>query len=150
MHIPPGGGPPPHRHDFEEMFSVLEGEIETTSEENRPSFELAKPSTFQRTHLTNFKTRARNQCDCYACARRPGRKRFSKKSVSPLRRGQHRHPHSTRRPRQHSWQRSKLLPHTEPSFYHLKGKRKRRDLACDGFHHIDGSQHTELTSVGRS
>jgi quercetin dioxygenase-like cupin family protein len=30
MHIPPGGGPPPHRHDFEEMFAVLEGEIEFT------------------------------------------------------------------------------------------------------------------------
>ena len=30
MHIPPGGGPPPHRHDFEEMFTVLEGEIEVT------------------------------------------------------------------------------------------------------------------------
>ena len=29
MHIPPGGGPPPHRHDFEESFIVLEGEIET-------------------------------------------------------------------------------------------------------------------------
>jgi quercetin dioxygenase-like cupin family protein len=28
MHIPPGGGPPPHRHDFEEMFTVLEGEVE--------------------------------------------------------------------------------------------------------------------------
>lgn len=28
MHVPPGGGPPPHRHDFEEMFSVLEGEVE--------------------------------------------------------------------------------------------------------------------------
>jgi quercetin dioxygenase-like cupin family protein len=27
MHIPPGGGPPPHRHDFEEMFTVLEGEV---------------------------------------------------------------------------------------------------------------------------
>jgi len=27
MHVPPGGGPPPHRHDFEEMFSVLEGEV---------------------------------------------------------------------------------------------------------------------------
>ena len=26
MHIPPGGGPPPHRHDFEESFTVLEGE----------------------------------------------------------------------------------------------------------------------------
>ena len=28
MHVPPNGGPPPHRHDFEELFSVLEGEIE--------------------------------------------------------------------------------------------------------------------------
>ncbi len=30
MHVPPGGGPPPHRHDFEEMFTLLEGEIELT------------------------------------------------------------------------------------------------------------------------
>jgi quercetin dioxygenase-like cupin family protein len=28
MLIPPGGGPPPHRHDFEECFRVLEGSIE--------------------------------------------------------------------------------------------------------------------------
>ena len=28
MHVPPGGGPPPHRHDFEESFTVIEGEIE--------------------------------------------------------------------------------------------------------------------------
>jgi quercetin dioxygenase-like cupin family protein len=25
MLVPQGGGPPPHRHDFEEMFTVLEG-----------------------------------------------------------------------------------------------------------------------------
>jgi quercetin dioxygenase-like cupin family protein len=30
MHIPPNGGPPPHRHDFEESFILLEGEIEAT------------------------------------------------------------------------------------------------------------------------
>jgi len=30
MHIPPDGGPPPHRHDFEETFILLEGEIEAT------------------------------------------------------------------------------------------------------------------------
>jgi len=30
MHIPPGGGPPPHRHDFEESFTLLEGEMEAT------------------------------------------------------------------------------------------------------------------------
>jgi mannose-6-phosphate isomerase-like protein (cupin superfamily) len=30
MLVPPGGGPVPHRHDFEETFILLEGEIETT------------------------------------------------------------------------------------------------------------------------
>jgi quercetin dioxygenase-like cupin family protein len=30
MLVPPGGGPPPHRHDFEESFTLLEGEIEAT------------------------------------------------------------------------------------------------------------------------
>ncbi len=30
MHIPTGGGPGPHRHDFDETFIVLEGEIEVT------------------------------------------------------------------------------------------------------------------------
>jgi quercetin dioxygenase-like cupin family protein len=30
MHIPPGGGPGPHRHNFEETFIVLNGEIEAT------------------------------------------------------------------------------------------------------------------------
>ena len=30
MHVPPGGGPGPHRHDFEETFVLLEGEIEVT------------------------------------------------------------------------------------------------------------------------
>jgi quercetin dioxygenase-like cupin family protein len=30
MHVPPGGGPPAHRHDFEETFIVLDGEVEFT------------------------------------------------------------------------------------------------------------------------
>jgi quercetin dioxygenase-like cupin family protein len=30
MHIPPGGGPPLHRHDFEETFIIKSGEIEVT------------------------------------------------------------------------------------------------------------------------
>ncbi len=28
MLVPDGSGPPPHRHDFEEMFTLLEGELE--------------------------------------------------------------------------------------------------------------------------
>jgi len=30
MHVPPGGGPPPHRHDFEETFVMMEGELDVT------------------------------------------------------------------------------------------------------------------------
>jgi mannose-6-phosphate isomerase-like protein (cupin superfamily) len=30
MLVPDGGGPPPHRHDFEEVFSLLDGELEFT------------------------------------------------------------------------------------------------------------------------
>lgn len=30
MLVSPGGGPPSHRHDFEEMFTLIEGELEFT------------------------------------------------------------------------------------------------------------------------
>jgi len=30
MYIPPGGGPPPHRHDFAESFTLMQGEIVAT------------------------------------------------------------------------------------------------------------------------
>jgi quercetin dioxygenase-like cupin family protein len=35
MLVPDGSGPPPHRHDFEEMFTVLEGELEFTFRGNK-------------------------------------------------------------------------------------------------------------------
>jgi mannose-6-phosphate isomerase-like protein (cupin superfamily) len=38
MHIPPGGGPPPHRHDFEETFILLEGELEATFRGSKSRF----------------------------------------------------------------------------------------------------------------
>ena len=123
MHIPPGGGPPPHRHDFEEMFSVLEGEIEASFRGKKTTFDPAKRSTFQRTHLTNSKIRVGNQRDCCACARRQGRKSFSGKSAFPPQRGQHHRLHSTGRLRRRLQRRSKpLLPNIEQSFYALKVK----------------------------
>jgi mannose-6-phosphate isomerase-like protein (cupin superfamily) len=30
MHVPPGGGPPSHRHEFEETFILLDGEMQVT------------------------------------------------------------------------------------------------------------------------
>jgi len=37
MHVPPGGGPPLHRHDFEETFIILEGELDATFRGRRMS-----------------------------------------------------------------------------------------------------------------
>jgi|HubBroStandDraft_6_1064221.scaffolds.fasta_scaffold1019694_1 mannose-6-phosphate isomerase-like protein (cupin superfamily) len=36
MHIPPGGGPHPHRQDFEEIFTILEGELDATFRGKKP------------------------------------------------------------------------------------------------------------------
>jgi len=38
MYIPPGGGPPPHRHNFEETFILLEGRSKQPSVARRRSF----------------------------------------------------------------------------------------------------------------
>jgi mannose-6-phosphate isomerase-like protein (cupin superfamily) len=35
MLVPPGGGPPPHRHDFEETFIILEGELDAAFRGNK-------------------------------------------------------------------------------------------------------------------
>jgi mannose-6-phosphate isomerase-like protein (cupin superfamily) len=35
MHVPPGGGPPPHRHNFEETFIFLDGEMQVTFRGNK-------------------------------------------------------------------------------------------------------------------
>jgi quercetin dioxygenase-like cupin family protein len=44
MLIPAGGGPPPHRHDFEECFHVLEGSIEVALRDD-PSVRLETGET---------------------------------------------------------------------------------------------------------
>jgi quercetin dioxygenase-like cupin family protein len=35
MRVPPGGGPAPHRHDFEEMFTLLDGAVEFAFRDER-------------------------------------------------------------------------------------------------------------------
>jgi hypothetical protein len=62
MHIPPGGGPPPHRHDFEETFILLQGEMEVTF---RGKKLIARPgiqSTFRQTLPTSSITLLRRMC----------------------------------------------------------------------------------------
>ena len=43
MLVPDGGGPPPHRHDFEEMFTLLEGELQFLFRGERTT--IAAPAT---------------------------------------------------------------------------------------------------------
>ena len=100
MHVPPGGGPPPHRHDFEEMFSVLEGEIEATSRGEKSTVRAGETVNIPANAPHSF-TNAGRRGFC-ACARRPGKKSSSWPSASPWRAGQRRPPSSTRPPRRRS------------------------------------------------
>jgi len=56
MHIPTGGGPPPHRHDFEEMFSVIDGAIGSRFAATRRLPAPERRSTPQPTHPTCSRT----------------------------------------------------------------------------------------------
>ena len=106
MHIPPGGGPPPHRHDFEETFMMLSGELEVTFR-GKKSTVLAIRSTFRPTHRTSSTTGRVSQCGCCASARRLGWRTSSKKLECPLRLELWRHPSC--RPRRRRSLRPSLL-----------------------------------------
>jgi hypothetical protein len=53
MLIPPGG-PPPHRHDFEETFVILEGELDATFRGRNKWCERGRPLTLRRTLPIGF------------------------------------------------------------------------------------------------
>ncbi len=81
MYVPPGGGPGPHRHDFEESFTFLRARLRQPFAERNQLCEKAKPSTFRQTRRTSFKTKATNPRACSASVRLPVRKNFLWKSA---------------------------------------------------------------------
>src|SRR3954470_11267647 len=68
MLVPPGGGPGPHRHDFEESFTVIEGEIETTFRGKTANVRVGETVNIPANaphHFTNKTTKpARMLCIC--------------------------------------------------------------------------------------
>jgi quercetin dioxygenase-like cupin family protein len=68
MHVPPGGGPPPHRHDFEEMFTVLDGEIRVTFRGEtfiaRPGETINVPANAPHAFTNAGDTSSRLMCMC--------------------------------------------------------------------------------------
>ena len=76
MHVPPGGGPPPHRHDFEEMFTVLDGEVELTFRGEQLVARAGETVNVPANAPHAF-TNASGLRGCCACAHRPGRRTSS-------------------------------------------------------------------------
>ncbi len=68
MQVPPGGGPPPHRHDFEETFTILEGEIEATFRGEkttvRAGMTLHIPANAPHSFVNSSDKPARMLCTC--------------------------------------------------------------------------------------
>lgn len=78
MHVPPGGGPPPHRHDFEEPLLFWREKLKPRSGARRRYSTQERHSTFQRTHPTASTTPPRRQPGFCAPVLLPDRMIFSK------------------------------------------------------------------------
>ena len=74
MLIPPGGGPGPHRHDFEESFTVLEGEIEATFRGKKSVVRSGETVKFPPTRPTTSLTVRNKLPGCFASVRRPDKR----------------------------------------------------------------------------
>jgi quercetin dioxygenase-like cupin family protein len=84
MLVPPGSGPPPHRHDFEEMFTILEGEIELTfrgaKSVARAGETVNIPANAPHFFRNSSKTPARLLCMCSP----PGQEKFFMEVGDPV------------------------------------------------------------------
>jgi hypothetical protein len=74
MQVPPAGGPPPHRHDFEEMFSILHAEVELTFRGQTSTAGTRVPSTSRPTRRTSSATQAIAPPGCSAYVPLRGRR----------------------------------------------------------------------------
>ena len=77
MHVPPGGGPPPHRHDFEETFVVLEGAIEATFRGAKSAVHAGETIHIPADAPHQFQNKGNVLRACCAFARLLGRKNSS-------------------------------------------------------------------------
>ena len=84
MHVPQGGGPAPHRHDFEEMFHVLEGGIEATFRGEKLTVRMGEtiniPANAPHSFTNASEQPARLLCMCTP----PGQEEFFEKLGIPV------------------------------------------------------------------
>ena len=98
MHVPPGGGPPPHRHDFEEMFTILTARSSLRSAASARLPRRAKRSMSRPTPRTSSETSPNGLRDCSVSARPRARRCSSRRSASRSRTGPSLRRRSTMQP----------------------------------------------------
>lgn len=84
MHVPTGGGPPPHRHDFEEMFTLLEGELEFTFRGETSTVRAGSTVNIPANAPHAFKNASGTPARMLACVRPLDRRSSLWRSVIPL------------------------------------------------------------------
>ena len=96
MIVPDGSGPPLHRHDFEEMFTLLEGELEFTFRGETTTVRRGSSINIPANAPHVFKNIPAARCICCACVHRPGKKNFSWRLAIHWRAARRRYESSTR------------------------------------------------------
>ena len=84
MLVPPGGGPPPHRHDFEEMFTILEGEIELTFRGNQSTARAGQTISIPANAPHSFRNSGRTPARLLCMASPSGLEKFFAKVGDPV------------------------------------------------------------------
>jgi quercetin dioxygenase-like cupin family protein len=85
MFVPPGGGPPPHRHDFEETFSLVEGELELTFRGGKSTVHAGETVNIPANAPHHSTILRIIQRACFASAHPPDKRTSSSKSEHPSR-----------------------------------------------------------------
>lgn len=96
MLIPAGGGPPPHRHDFEEMFHVLDGEIEVRFRGETATVRSGETANVPANAPHSFRNATDRRCACCALSRRSAWRSSSQRSATRSPAGPHPLPISTK------------------------------------------------------
>jgi gentisate 1,2-dioxygenase len=116
MHVASGGGPPPHRHDCEEVFSVLEGEVAITFRDRHRVAKAGETVNVPANAPHGFHNASEHPARLLCLCAPPAKTNFLLRLAFRSRRGLNRRRHSRHRPRASSspsqwrWRRS-----TEPS-----------------------------------
>jgi quercetin dioxygenase-like cupin family protein len=84
MLVPPGGGPPPHRHDFEEMFSILEGEIELTFRNQTTTARAGATVNIPANAPHSFRNTSPSPAHLLCLCTPPGQEKFFEQVGDPL------------------------------------------------------------------